>query len=103
MNFMPNTITGILVLACAVLPGLAGDWVYRGFIGVNWRDESWAHAIRIFTFSLLGLALYAVSTTWLPLPEPSYLLAEKLQRSDLTNMMISVPMRMGCIAAAFSD
>jgi len=48
------------VILLGVLPGLPGDYIYRMWIGVSWRERDVHHLLRLLSFSILGLVVYSV-------------------------------------------
>src|SRR6202035_2486696 len=73
MKEFTSTLAGILVLVFAILPGIPGERLYRTFVGFDWREDQWQKTLRLLTFSLFGLALYASIAPLLHAPFPTYL------------------------------
>ncbi len=71
---IPTTAAGVLVIVLAVLPGLPGDYVYRTWVGVTWRERDVHHLLRLLSFSLLGLVVYSICAPALRLPLPEYVI-----------------------------
>lgn len=70
---MPDTITSVLILAFAVLPGVPGDKIYKLLVGYDWREDQWHRALRLLGFSVFGLALYSTVAALTTLPAAAYL------------------------------
>lgn len=81
MKELPATVVGILVVVFTVLPGVPGDRLYRTFVGSDWRQDQWQRALRLLSFSLFGLALYASVAPLLRTPFPGYLSPALLERA----------------------
>lgn len=71
---IPTTIAGIVAVILGVLPGIPADKVYRYVVGVSWRESQLNHVLRLFAFSVFGLALYAWLAGTTVLPDPLYVL-----------------------------
>ncbi len=48
------------ILALALMPGALGEWFYRTLVGVRWGESQWTFALRLFGFSIVGLAAYCL-------------------------------------------
>ena len=70
---IPTTLVGLLVVLLAVLPGIPGDPVYRSLAGVSWREKEHRHVLRLLSFSVLGLALYAAAAAEFGWYAPGYI------------------------------
>lgn len=91
MKDMSLTLTGLLVLIFAVLPGVPGEKIYQVLVGADWREDNWRRIIRLLTFSLFGLVLYAVVAPFLGAPLPSYLSPSSLE------ITVSAPPRLNLL------
>lgn len=69
---LPDTLAGVLVLILAVLPGVPGDYVFRGVVGVSWREKDFTRLVRLVSLSVAGLMLYAICAGILGLPAPDH-------------------------------
>jgi hypothetical protein len=76
---LPTSTTALLI-ALAILPGVAGEKAYRLLVGVDWREDKWQRTLRLLIFSVVGLATYAVMAGWLNAPAPAYVLPTELAR-----------------------
>lgn len=90
---LPGTLTGVLIAAFAVLPGLPGERLYSFFVGSNWREDKWSRTLRLLAFSLFGLAGYALVATHIGAPLPQYISSKGLETL--------APNQLGAFAAAF--
>lgn len=81
MKEFASTLASILVLVFAVLPGVPGERLYRTLVGSDWREDQWQKTLRLLTFSLFGLALYASLAPLLHAPFPAYLSPALLEQS----------------------
>ena len=81
MKDLAPTLTGILILIFAVLPGVPGDRMYRVFVGYDWREDQWQRILRLITFSLFGLALYTSVAPFISAPFPAYLSPALLEKA----------------------
>jgi hypothetical protein len=70
---MPSTISGLLVILFAILPGLPGDNLYQRIIGSDRREQQWQTVFRIIGFSLGGLILYVLAGSMVNAPLPIYI------------------------------
>lgn len=70
MKDISLTISGLLLLVFAILPGIPGERLYHLLVGFNWREDHWQRVLRLLGFSLFGVALYA---PWVGAPPPQYL------------------------------
>lgn len=70
---IPTTLVSLLVVLLAVLPGIPGDQVYRSLAGVSWREKEHRHVLRLLSFSVLGLALYAAAAAEFGWHAPAYI------------------------------
>ena len=70
---MPTTLTALLILLFAIVPGMFGEMVYRIIAGTDWRETQWSKVARIIGISIAGLVLYIVLASLTGLPTPQYL------------------------------
>ena len=70
---MPTTLTALLILLFAIVPGMFGEMVYRIIAGTDWRENQWSKVARIIGISIAGLVLYIVMASLAGLPVPQYL------------------------------
>jgi hypothetical protein len=78
---LPGSAAALLI-ALAILPGVAGEKAYRLLVGVDWREDKWQRTLRLLAFSVIGLATYAAIATGTRLPPPSYVLPSELARPN---------------------
>ena len=71
---IPETLTGVLVLLFAGLPGLAGDRIFRALAGVSWREKEHRFWLRLLLCSVFGLIFYAIVADWFGWPAPAYVI-----------------------------
>jgi hypothetical protein len=83
---LPNTLVGVLIAAFAVLPGLPGEKLYSFFVGSNWREDKWTRTLRLLSFSLFGLAGYAVVAPHVGTPLPQYVSAKAFAQLSPTQI-----------------
>lgn len=81
---MPETITSVLILAFAILPGVPGDKIYKLLVGYDWREDHWSRALRLLGFSVFGLALYSTVAALTTLPPAAYLNPPTLESAAQT-------------------
>jgi hypothetical protein len=91
---IPTTAAGLLVILLGVLPGLPGDYIYRTWIGVSWRERDAHHLLRLLSFSVLGLVVYSVPAVWADwyLPEyviPTTFTSDSFSASDIPRLGIA--------------
>ena|SRR5258708_16945751 len=79
---IPTSIAGILVVLLAVLPGVPADRAYRIFAGVSWREREVEYFLRLVSFSVLGMAAYALMAPRLSLPPPAYVVPATFSAPD---------------------
>lgn len=78
---MPTDLSALVVLIAAIFPGVAGEVIYRAFIGVvSWRDTAINNTFRVLGFSLGGATLYAFAARFLGFPPPSHLFPSTLKQ-----------------------
>ncbi|MBU1207104.1 MAG: hypothetical protein KKH04_09290 [Proteobacteria bacterium] len=70
---MPTTVTGVIILLICVFPGVLGDRVYRTVVGVDWREKEFRSILRLIGFSVIGVLLYSILTSFFKLPPPAHL------------------------------
>ena len=80
---MPATISGLLVILFAVLPGVPGNNLYQRIVGIDRKEEQWSAVTRIIGFSIGGLILYIVIGGVIHTPLPIY-----ISPSTFTNFVI---------------
>jgi len=73
MKDISLTISGLLLLVFAILPGLPGERLYHLLVGANWREDHWQRVLRLLGFSLFGVTLYARIAPIVGAPPPPYL------------------------------
>ncbi len=91
---MPSTISGLLVILFAVLPGVPGNFIYQRLVGTNRKEEQWVTVIRMIGFSIGGLILYIVVGNYINAPLPNYISPKTftnfiLERLFLQNMSLA--------------
>jgi hypothetical protein len=91
---MPSTISELLVVLFAVLPGVPGNLIYQRLLGRNRKEEQWATVIRMIGFSIGGLILYIVIGNFISAPLPYYISPNTftnfvLERIFLLNMSLA--------------
>lgn len=74
---MPPTITALLVLL-AIFPGVFGEFIYRTFVGVDWREHFSETVLRLSGFSVIGLVLYLIVSPTLSLGPPVHVVPAEL-------------------------
>ena len=81
---LPNSIAALLIAAFAILPGVPGERIYTTLVGWDWREDKWWRTLRLLTFSLVGLAAYAIVADLISAPMPAYVSPTALEhlRSD---------------------
>lgn len=57
---MPTTLSSLLIIVFALIPGLPGRTIYRILLGRDWREDAWDKGLQFVAFSVFGLALYSV-------------------------------------------
>lgn len=74
VNEMPTSLTALLVIVFALVPGVPGEKLYRSIVGADWREQQWHRVVRIIALSVIGIALYAFiqKVSGLPLPFYNY-------------------------------
>jgi len=70
---MPSTISGLLVILFAVLPGVPGNSIYQRIIGKDRKESQWNTVIRMIGFSVGGLILYILLGGLINAPLPIYI------------------------------
>ena len=105
---MPETLPALLILLFGLLPGVAGEQVYRTLIGIDWRESNvWPYVFRILTASVSGLVFYSLASQFVftQLPPPIYVLPETFNDLNVTNVTgLFVPLAghtLGSILAGF--
>ncbi len=91
---IPTTAAGLLVILLGVLPGLPGDYIYRTWIGVSWRERDVHHLLRLLSFSLLGLVVYSVLAMWADWYLPEYVIpmtftSDRFSAADIPRLGIA--------------
>jgi hypothetical protein len=71
---MPSTLTELLIILFAILPGFPAYLVYKSYFGTDWRATDWEKVIGIISFSVGGLIVYILISSIIILPKPLYLL-----------------------------
>ncbi|MDO3377705.1 DUF6338 family protein [Geoalkalibacter halelectricus] len=71
---MPDTIVGLLIIVIAIFPGLIGDKIYRDLVGVDWREKEWQGVLRLVGFSVVGVTLYALASSFFNWPSPVHII-----------------------------
>jgi len=71
---MPTTVVALIIILFAVLPGVPARNIYKKFMGSDWRETEWDKVINIIGFSLGGVVVYIIVTSFTKLPSPIYLL-----------------------------
>lgn len=69
---MPTSITALLILLLAVLPGGAADAIFRRIAGEGRRPDLALLVLRMLGFSAVGFFFYAAIGYGLGLPYPAY-------------------------------
>lgn len=88
---MPTSLTSLLVVITAIVPGILGNAIFSRLLGTDWRERESAAIARVVAFSVFGLALYAWASAWLPIPPPSHVLpgtyaADKLSAARIADL-----------------
>lgn len=91
---MPSTVSGLLVILFAVLPGVPGNNLYQRFVGSDRKEEQWSTIIRIIGFSVGGLILYILLGYFINAPLPIYISPStftnfNVDRNILLNMSLA--------------
>lgn len=68
------TTTGAVIVLLAILPGFVGDYIYRSFTRVDWREKDWRSVLRLLGFSVVGAALYSLVAELFHWPAPIHLI-----------------------------
>lgn len=92
---MPSTISGLLVILFAVLPGVPGNFIYQKLVGTNRKEEQWGTVIRMIGFSIGGLVLYILVSSFISAPLPNYISPNTfanfiLERTFLLNISLAL-------------
>lgn len=88
---MPTTVSALVVIVFAVVPGVFGETVYRLIIGTDWRQSEWERVVRIVTFSVGGVVLYNLALFLLDgLPIPSYLFERSVTTTEDSRMAMKL-------------
>jgi len=70
---MPSTISGLLVILFAILPGVPGNSLYQRIVGKDRKEGQWSAVIRMIGFSVGGLMLYVLVGGLVNAPLPTYI------------------------------
>lgn len=71
---MPTSMTSLVIVLFAILPGIPAYSIYKMLLGQNWRDSDWEKIAKILLLSLAGVIAYVIFARYLVLPMPSYLI-----------------------------
>lgn len=80
---MPTTLTAVLVLAVAIVPGFLAELLFSRLRGTDWRERESRAVLRMLSFSVGGLLLYASLAALAGLPEALHVLPEMYGTRDL--------------------
>ncbi len=69
---MLDAITGLLLLAMVMTPGVPGEFVYSETTGEDWREERISYVVRVLLIGMIGLAITIVIVSLLGGPEFAY-------------------------------
>ncbi|MDL1910562.1 hypothetical protein FBQ81_07680 [Chloroflexi bacterium CFX6] len=70
---MPSTLSGLLVILFAILPGVPANNIYQRLVGVTRKEEQWSAIVRMIGFSLGGLIFYVIIGKFINAPLPAYI------------------------------
>jgi len=100
---LPSTLVGVVIAAFVILPGLPGEKIYSYFVGHDWREDRWSRTLRLLTFSLFGLAGYALVAPLIGAPLPTYVSAKPLEQLSSNQIVTFATAFLGhvCGASAF--
>lgn len=86
---MVDTISALLILIFAVIPGILGNGIYELIIGSNWKEELFSKTVRIVGFSFFGLIFYIlIGVQYFNLPVPIYIFPETYTAAQITNSQL---------------
>ncbi len=71
---MPTTMSSILIIVFAILPGWPAFLLYKKINGSKWNESEWIQFVNIVGLSLLGLILYNLFFPLAKFPPPIYIL-----------------------------
>ncbi len=80
------TTTGAVIVLLAILPGFVGDYIYRSFTRVDWREKDWRSVLRLLGFSVVGAALYSLVAELFHWPAPIHKVHASLLAIICTNL-----------------
>ncbi len=86
---MPTTFISLLIFIFALLPGIPAHSIYSNFAGYDWREKDWERIASVLIFSVLGFVLYALISSAMNLPIPTYVYPSTFSTDALSN--ISLP------------
>jgi hypothetical protein len=91
---VPTTISALLVILFAVLPGVPGNSIFGRIVGKDNKEKQWASVVRMVGFSIAGLILYLLVGGLFNAPLPDYIVPAtfdnfKLERGFLLAMALA--------------
>ncbi len=81
---MPTTITAVLIIVFAVIPGVPGEALYKIILGADWREEQWPRVVRIIWIGLFGLVAYIIIANAIGTPAPLYIFPSNFSADQFT-------------------
>lgn len=99
---MPTTITMLVIIIFAILPGIPAYLIYKAMNGFDWRKNDWERITLIIGFSLLGLILYTIISGITILPEPIYVIPSTFSQYNFqieTLYLIAFSLLGHCVAS----
>jgi hypothetical protein len=87
---MPTTITGLLIIVFAILPGLVAYYIYAMFLGSDWRITEIEKISRIILFSVIGLFFYVIFASIFKLQQPIYVVPETFETKFSTDTLSQI-------------
>lgn len=79
---MPTTIVALIIIIFAILPGIPAYKIYKAVNGSDWRASDWEKIISVLSFSLFGLILYIIITSFTSFPSPIYIIPSTFDSTD---------------------
>jgi hypothetical protein len=97
---LPTTVAALLIAAFAVLPGVPGEKIYTLLVGWDWREDKWLRTLRILSFSLVGLAVYAIVAPMIGAPPPAYISPKSIEQMTAAQIAVFAAAFLGHVAGA---
>lgn len=85
---MPTTISSILIMIFAILPGWPAYLLYKKINGVKWGEPEWIKFVNIVGLSLFGLILYNLFFPIANFPPPLYVFPTTFTPESFTLSML---------------